>query len=57
VAEQFRSLGAGENALFAAARLEQNDRAARALLMRYLERYPRGRFVVEAKARLDRSMP
>jgi len=57
VAEQFRSLGASENALFAAARLEQSERAARALLTRYLERYPRGRFVVEAKARLDRSAP
>lgn len=57
VAERFQSLPAGENALFAAARLERNERAARALLTRYLERYPRGRFVVEAKARLDRSLP
>jgi ferric-dicitrate binding protein FerR (iron transport regulator) len=57
VAERFRAHGAGENALFAAARLERSERAARALLTRYLERYPRGRFVVEAKARLDRSAP
>lgn len=55
VAERFKTMAAGENALFAAARLERKESAARALLTRYLERYPRGRFVVEAKYRLERS--
>jgi hypothetical protein len=57
VATRFRTLPAGENALFAAARLERSDAKAHKLLSQYLERYPRGRFVVEAKYRLERSSP
>ena len=57
VASRFRNLAAGENALFAAARLERNEAKAQQLLSQYLERYPRGRFVVEAKYRLERSAP
>jgi len=55
VATRFDTLAAGENALFAAARLHRDAAAARDLLKRYLERYPRGRFVVEAKYRLERA--
>lgn len=57
VASRFHALPAGENALFAAARLERNAAKAHKLLSQYLERYPRGRFVVEAKYRLERSSP
>jgi len=59
VAERFARLPAGENALFAAGRLEAErgaHAAARKLLARYLEQYPHGRFVKEASARL-RSLP
>lgn len=54
VAERYGALPAGENALFAAAQLSQpSDLAqARGLLESYLARYPRGRFVEEARARL-----
>lgn len=55
VARRFGQLPAGENALFAAARLEAErarGAAALQLLERYLQRYPRGRFVKEAQARL-----
>jgi hypothetical protein len=55
VAEQYRKLRAGENALFAAARLEARSNAdgkARKLLQKYLDRYPDGRFVDEATQRL-----
>ena len=55
VARAFAELPAGENALFAAARLEadrQRSAAAAQLLERYLERYPHGRFEREARARL-----
>jgi hypothetical protein len=55
VAKTFAQLPAGENALFAAARIqaERGERKAAAdLLARYLERYPQGRFVLEASARL-----
>jgi tetratricopeptide (TPR) repeat protein len=55
VAQSFAALPAGENALFAAARLEQERggrAAATAGLRRYLARYPRGRFVKEARQRL-----
>lgn len=57
VAERYRDLGAGENALFAAARIEANRghyERARELLERYLERYPKGRFRAEAERRLER---
>ena len=55
VAEQQSDPVAAENALFAAARIasESGDRAgARRLLLRYLERYPSGRFQAQARARL-----
>jgi ferric-dicitrate binding protein FerR (iron transport regulator) len=57
VAETFADLPAGENAVFAAAQLaaKQRDEAqARALLERYLARYPEGRFAGDARARLAR---
>lgn len=54
VAERFQKLPAGENALFAAARMHGDAAAAKALLKQYLERYPHGRFQVEAKYRLQR---
>jgi ferric-dicitrate binding protein FerR (iron transport regulator) len=53
VAEAYRDLPAGENALFAAARLRlaHTGRAqARELFTRYLARYPHGRFRREADA-------
>ena len=54
VAERFSSMPAGENALFAAAHVEvrRGGKRGRALLKRYLERYPDGRFVKEARSRL-----
>jgi tetratricopeptide (TPR) repeat protein len=55
VAERFGDLPAGETALFAAGRTmaDAGRRASAAgWLHRYLDRYPRGRFIVEAKARL-----
>jgi TolA-binding protein len=54
VASRFQKLPAGENALFAAARIHGDAPAAKKLLQQYLERYPNGRFVVEAKYRLQR---
>lgn len=55
VARAYANLPAGQNALFAAARLESErgrSAAAAGLLERYLARYPRGRFVKEARTRL-----
>jgi hypothetical protein len=55
VAKRFANLQAGENALFASARLDADRLSgspAEAGLIRYLARYPRGRFVKEAEARL-----
>jgi tetratricopeptide (TPR) repeat protein len=55
VAERFGDLPAGETALFAAGRtLADAGRRASAThwLHRYLDRYPSGRFTVEAKERL-----
>jgi hypothetical protein len=55
VAERFGDLPAGETALFAAGRAmaEAGRRASAASwLHRYLDRYPRGRFIVEARERL-----
>jgi hypothetical protein len=55
VARAFDDDPAGQNALFAAARLEAErgrSAAAAALLERYLARYPHGRFVNEARTRL-----
>jgi ferric-dicitrate binding protein FerR (iron transport regulator) len=55
-AARFSDLRAGENALFAAARVElkakRNARAAE-LLREYLRRYPSGGFRAEAKTRLE----
>ena len=53
VADRYRDLAAGENALFAAARLAASDGDATELLRRYLERYPDGRFIKEARRRLE----
>jgi ferric-dicitrate binding protein FerR (iron transport regulator) len=55
VARRFSKLPAGENALFASARIDADRLAgmpARAGLTQYLARYPRGRFVKEATTRL-----
>jgi ferric-dicitrate binding protein FerR (iron transport regulator) len=55
VAKRFATLPAGENALFASARIDAerlSGASAEAGLTRYLARYPRGRFVKEAEARL-----
>jgi TolA-binding protein len=55
VATQHPRLGAGQNALFAAARIraqQGHTGEARALLHRYLDRYPAGRFRDEAERRL-----
>lgn len=55
VARAFGREPAGQNALFAAARLEAErgrSAAAAALFERYLARYPSGRFVKEARTRL-----
>ena len=51
VAQRFAALPAGENAAFAAARLSADRNSDRGLV-RYLARYPHGRFVKEANARL-----
>lgn len=55
VARRFASLPAGENALFASARIDADRlprERAQAGLMGYLARYPQGRFVKEATTRL-----
>jgi outer membrane protein assembly factor BamD (BamD/ComL family) len=55
VAQRFAAQPAGENALFAAARIDADRLSgarAQTGLMRYLARYPRGRFVKEATTRL-----
>lgn len=54
VAERHRSLPAGETALFLAGRVadDAGDRRAAAVLQRYLDTYPAGRFHVEATRRL-----
>jgi hypothetical protein len=55
VAQQFANLPAGENALFASARIDAerlSEARAQAGLIRYLSRYPKGRFVKEATTRL-----
>jgi hypothetical protein len=54
VAERFGDLPAGETALFTAARTlaDAARPAAVSWLHRYLDRYPNGRFTVEAKERL-----
>lgn len=54
VAKRFADLPAGENALFAAARMASDESSERALLTKYLDRYPHGRFVAEASKRLAR---
>lgn len=57
VSRRFRSLAAGQNALYAAARLQAkrgNRSAARRLYERYLQRYPDGRFRREATRSLAR---
>lgn len=55
VADRFRALPAGENALFAAARIhatrEQRAKATK-LLLQYQSRYPEGRFRQEVATRL-----
>ncbi len=56
VAGRYKGSSAGQNALFAAARLESrrgNKDSARRLLERYISSYPSGRFQGEAKRRLD----
>jgi TolA-binding protein len=55
VATQLSDLPAAESALYAAARIElrrTRAAAARALLTRYLDRYPRGRYAVDARREL-----
>jgi outer membrane protein assembly factor BamD (BamD/ComL family) len=55
VAQQYKELPAAENALFAAARIEntRGDRTtAIALLERYVRDYPNGRFRKEVVSRL-----
>ena len=57
VAHSFAASPAGENALFAAARIEAergHSAAAVQLLERDLEQYPHGRFEQEARARLQK---
>ncbi|RLB65890.1 MAG: hypothetical protein DRI90_00775 [Deltaproteobacteria bacterium] len=56
VARKFPGLPAGETALYAAARAQQeagHDAAASASLRKYLKRYPKGRFAAEAQRRLS----
>lgn len=58
VGRRYRELRAGDNAMFAAARLRARrgpPREARALLEEYLRIYPRGRFRTEASRRLAES--
>lgn len=55
VADAFRGTAAAESALYAAARVELKRRdtaAARALLGRYLDRYPTGRYADDARREL-----
>ncbi len=55
VAESYARLSAGENALFAAARIERelgHDARAAELFERYINRYPNGRFRADAELRL-----
>jgi ferric-dicitrate binding protein FerR (iron transport regulator) len=55
VSQRFSNLPAGENAMFASARIDADRLSgarAHSGLMRYLARYPHGRFVKEASARL-----
>lgn len=56
VASRYADLAAGENAAFAAAQLAARAEPGREreLLNRYLERYPRGRFVAETRKRLGK---
>lgn len=57
VAEKYRLLTAGQNALYAAARLTAkrgNKGVARKLFKRYLKRYPQGTFQAEAASNLLR---
>lgn len=57
VANRYRRMAAGQNALFAAARLEARSgqkSAARRHLELYLKRYPNGSFSAEATKRLER---
>lgn len=51
IAARFADLPAAESALFAAARIEAS-RGRTALLRQYLDRYPAGRFVVDARRQL-----
>jgi ferric-dicitrate binding protein FerR (iron transport regulator) len=56
VAQKYATLPAGENAAFASARIDADrvsGKQAEQGLERYLARYPRGRFVKEATARLE----
>ena len=58
VAKAFPGLPAGENALFAGARLSEralSPQQARALFADYLRRYPKGRFRLEAERHLQRA--
>jgi TolA-binding protein len=57
VARRHPKLAAGETALFAAAQLHAKRADSQALLQQYLERYPQGRFVNEARKRLGISAP
>ena len=52
VAKKQAGTAAGDNAAFAAARLERDPAKARQLLTQYLASYPKGRFRQEAEARL-----
>ena len=55
IAARFGALPAGESALYAAARIElrrSRASAARALLTRYLARYPAGRYADDARREL-----